>query len=337
MDHTDTFIPNPQKKADVYILTGFLGSGKTTLLQRILSLDTDLSATLVVVNEFGDIGVDGSLIKQTVSSNMVELTSGCICCTLKIDLIQTMNDLGKQFSPARVFVEATGVADPAAIISAFDNPLIKDRYQVVKTITVLDADFWEAREAFGQVFENQLACADLILLNKVDLMEKHEIASVLEEVHEAANGTRVVPTVYCTIDPEMVFCHDQPSPPLQGMGSVLKPYDVSTDITNTYIQAKAPGTPEAKTSSAGYVSFSFEHNSPMDKQRFERFLEKLPLNLFRVKGMVRFKDTAEMLNYVGGKADWLSGQEVSPTRLAFIGWDIDTKVFQEELNACVAG
>ena len=332
MDHTDI----SYKKADVYILTGFLGSGKTTLLQRILTLDTDLSNTLVVVNEFGSVGVDGSLVKQAVSSNMVELTSGCICCTLKIDLIQTMDELGKQFSPAKVFVEATGIADPAEIISAFENPLIKEQFQVVKTITVLDADFWEAREAFGQVFENQLDLADIILLNKIDSMEKHEIETVLEEVHEAAKGTRVVPTVYCTIDPEIIFCNDQ-SPSMQGMGSLLKPYNVSTDITNAYLQAEVPGAPEMKTDSAGYVSFSFEHHSPMDKQRFERFLEKLPLNLFRIKGMVRFKDTAAILNYVGGKADWLSVQEVSPTRLAFIGWDIDTKLFQDELNACLIG
>ncbi len=335
MNHLDTFIPDLSKKIEVYILTGFLGSGKTTLLQRILTMDRDLSNTLVVVNEFGSIGIDGSLVKQTASSNIVELTSGCICCTLKINLLQTMNELGKRFSPDRVFVEATGVADPAAIISAFDDPLIKDQYQVVKTITVLDADFWESREAFGQVFENQLAYADLILLNKIDLMKKHEIPSVLDEVHDAANGTRVVPTVYCTIDPEMIFCNDQ-LPLLKGVGSLLKPYDVSTDITNTYLQTEAPGTPELKTGSAGYVSFAFEHDQPMDKHRFECFLEKLPLNLFRVKGMVRFKDTSVMLNYVGGKADWLSGQDISPTRLAFIGWDIDTKSFHDELNLCLS-
>jgi len=324
-----------RKRADVYILTGFLGSGKTTLLQRILSLDADLSSTLVVVNEFGSIGVDRSLLEQTATADMVELTSGCICCTLKIDLIQTMNDLAKKFSPTRVFVEATGIADPAAIISAFEDPLIQDQFKVVKTITVVDADFWEAREAFGKVFENQLSLADLILLNKVDLMEKHEIATVLDEVNEIANGARVVPTVYCTIDSEMIFSHDSSGSTLQGMGDLFKPYDVSADMTRTYLRQEASGASEEDTANTGYVSFSFEHNCPMDKERFELFLEKLPLNLFRAKGRVGFKNSAAMLNYVGGKADWVSLQEVSSTRLAFIGWDIDTRIFQDELKACL--
>jgi G3E family GTPase len=86
------------------IITGFLGSGKTTLLKRIMESAEDLSRTVVVVNEFGKVGVDASLIKETATANIVELTSGYICCSLKLDMIQTLVSLKDEYSPERVII-----------------------------------------------------------------------------------------------------------------------------------------------------------------------------------------------------------------------------------------
>jgi G3E family GTPase len=108
----------PEHKADILLLAGFLGAGKTTLLKRILSWETDLSDTVVLVNEFGDIGIDGALLKDS-GSDVIELTSGCICCTLSADLHQSLTRLWERFKPRRILIEASGVADPKSDRSTY--------------------------------------------------------------------------------------------------------------------------------------------------------------------------------------------------------------------------
>lgn len=198
------FSSQRNKTAEVVLLSGFLGSGKTTLLKRILSWEDNLSETVVVVNEFGDVGVDGALLKDS-GSDVVELTSGCICCTLQIDLKQTLIQIRARFDPRRILIEASGIADPATIASLIQEPDIKPHMDLNKIVTVLDAECWKAREAFGTVFYNQLRFADLILLNKIDLFDRDEIRLFLKEIHEAVPQSRVIPTLYCRVDPETIW------------------------------------------------------------------------------------------------------------------------------------
>ncbi len=138
-------------KTSVILLSGFLGAGKTTLLKQILSWDSDLSGTVVIVNEFGEVGIDGSLLKDT-GSNVVELTSGCICCTLSSDLKQSLEKIHEDLKPKRVLIESSGVADPTAIRSVLSEGSLSRCMHLQKIITVLDAELWEAREAFGPLF-----------------------------------------------------------------------------------------------------------------------------------------------------------------------------------------
>ena len=189
------------EKAAVIILAGFLGSGKTTLLKKILSWETDLSGTVVVVNEFGDVGIDGALLKDS-GSDVVELTSGCICCTITADLRQSLVRIYSQFEPERILFEASGVADPTSIAKVLTESGLRDSMVLKKIITVLDGDFWEAREAFGPLFYNQLEMADLILLNKVDLLSPDQIPQFLREINQEIPDSQVVPTIHCQVDPQ---------------------------------------------------------------------------------------------------------------------------------------
>ena len=305
------------EKTAVIILTGFLGSGKTTLLKQILSWETDLSGTVVVVNEFGDVGVDGALLKDS-GSDVVELTSGCICCTLTADFKQSLARIYRRFEPERVLIEASGVADPSAITAVLTEPGMRDGMVLKKIITVLDGDFWEAREAFGPLFYNQLEMAHLILLNKVDLLDPDQIPKFLREIHQKIPDSQVVPTIHCHVDPQTLW-EDQ-SPRYEG----LKPID--------FFQA---GTGHKSVDASSYVVFSFEAATPLEETCFEQFMDRLPFEMFRVKGSVRFPDRTVMVNFVGGKIETLPWNQTSDTQLAFIGWNVDREQILSRLRPCL--
>jgi G3E family GTPase len=315
----------PEFKADILLLAGFLGAGKTTLLKRILSWETDLSETVVLVNEFGDIGIDGALLKDS-GSDVIELTSGCICCTLSADLHQSLTRLWNRFKPRRILVEASGVADPKSITPVLQDPQIGRHMALKKIITVLDADIWGAREVFGQLFYNQLEMAHLILLNKIDLMAAEKIPQFLAEIHEVIPDCQVVPTIHCEIDPETLWT--QPQPKMSG----LKPIEFfqPASLTGT---SDSPDSHPAK--SVNFVMFSFQDSGNFDEARFKKFIRNLPWELFRIKGTVRFADRSVMLNFVGGKSEWSPWEGGAETRLAFIGWKINKEDTLKDLKRCL--
>jgi G3E family GTPase len=305
-----------REKADIILLSGFLGSGKTTLLKRILGWENNLADTVVVVNEFGDVGIDGALLKSS-GSDIVELTSGCICCTLTADLNRSMVKLWERFRPKRILIESSGVADPTSISKALDEPRLRANMTLNKIITVLDADFWEAREAFGPLFYNQLEMANLILLNKIDLLEKEKVPIFLSEIHAAIPDSQVVPTIRCSVDPETLWKAPK------SKREVLKTMDYFKKQRKRH-----------SVDAANYVTFAFETSRPLDENRFRVFMDELPFEVFRVKGPVRLSDRTVMLNFVGGKGEWLHWEPEARTQLALIGWNIAKEEILEQLRRC---
>jgi G3E family GTPase len=325
----------------VVLLSGFLGSGKTTLLKRILSWEIDLSDTVVVLNEFGKVGIDGMLLKDT-GSDVVELASGCICCTLQIDLKQTLKRVREQFNPRQILIEASGIADPTTIASVIQDPDNHAHVELKKIITVLDSECWKAREAFGTVFYKQLNMADLILLNKIDFLDKDEIRRILKEIHNTVAHCQVVPTIHCRIDPETIW---------------LAPYrkDLElkrADFTGANLIDHRPHEGNhhrhdnqesrhhhhgAKTADANnYTAFSFQDPRVLDETCFKRFIENLPWELFRLKGSVRFQDRTALINFVGGKYDWDTWSGTPENRLTFIGWNVNREETIKRLKNCLA-
>jgi G3E family GTPase len=321
-------------KADILLLAGFLGAGKTTLLKRILSWEADLSETVVLVNEFGDIGIDGALLKDS-GSDVIELTSGCICCTLSADLHQSLTRLWKRFKPRRILVEASGVADPKSITTVLQDPVIGQHMELKKIITVLEADIWGAREVFGQLFYNQLEMAHLILLNKIDLMAAEKIPQFLEEIHEVIPDCQVVPTIQCEIDPETLWTQAQPK--ISGLKPIqfFQPasLDGKSDSPDSHPAGQEHDGHPAK--SVNFVMFSFRDSGIIDEARFKKFIRNLPWELFRIKGAVRFADRLEMLNFVGGKSEWSPWEGDAETQLAFIGWKINEQKTLKDLKRCL--
>lgn len=329
-----------KEKAAIILLAGFLGSGKTTLLKKILSWETDLSDTVVLVNEFGDIGIDGSLLKNS-GSDVVELTSGCICCTLTADLQLSLRNIWERFKPRRIFIEATGVADPASVVSVLKEPGIHETMALQKIITVLDADFWEAREAFGPLFYSQLSTADLILLNKVDLIDKSKISRFLNEIHEVIPGSQVIPTIHCRVDPETLWSEnhheDLGVKPIHYFHMAPEDHDSHEKGHHHHDHGSMASHDHSgeTTDATNYVAFSFRGSEPMDENCFKRFIEDLPWKLFRVKGSVCFEDHTALINFVGGKSEWVSWDGPPETRLAFIGWESNSDKIIQKLKDCI--
>lgn len=323
-------------KAKIILITGFLGSGKTTLLKRILSWETDLSDTVVLVNEYGKVGIDGAILKRA-GSDVIELTSGCICCTIKTELAQTLKDVSDRFNPKRILLEATGVAEPGAVASVLEDEDLSRRMEIQQIITVLDIKFWLTREVFGPFFMNQIEQADLILLNKIDLADKNKVSDSLREIHEAIKECHIVPTTYCEVDPEILWMREHKKPSGNEFINFYKSVHSSMDDHEHDLHHHSHDDEhhDHTRDENAYVAFDFSENRPLSETCFKSFLEQVPWELFRIKGPVKFPDRTLLLNFVAGKSDWEVWDDDQGTRLTFVGWGVNGNEMIERLKQCV--
>ena len=166
------------------LLFGFLGSGKTTLLRRILGERAGERKTAVIVNEFGDVGVDGEVIAGS-NVNLVELTSGCLCCTLRGSLMSAVEELREKAAVEQIVVEATGVASPGDMLEDLNDSKIAHELDVGPLVTVVDAPkFTRLQQMLGEFYEEQVENADVLVLNKIDLATPGELEEAKAAVRE---------------------------------------------------------------------------------------------------------------------------------------------------------
>jgi G3E family GTPase len=194
----------------VTVLTGFLGSGKTTLLNNLLR-DPGMADTAVVINEFGEIAIDHLLVEASIE-NAVVLQSGCICCTVRGDLVDTLDDLdakrrrGDIPAFSRVAIETTGLADPAPIAQTLaSDPLLDGRFHLASIISTVDAVHGEGQLDSYQEAVKQAALADVLLLTKTDVAEPAAVASLSARLRALNPGADLVPVVRGEITPEDLF------------------------------------------------------------------------------------------------------------------------------------
>ena len=220
-------------KVPATVITGFLGAGKTTLIRPLIE-NAGGRRLALIINEFGDVGVDGSLVKgcgdeACPEEDIIELANGCICCTVADDFLPTMQRLlDRDVPPDHIIIETSGLALPKPLVKAFQWPDIRTRATVDGVIALIDADalaagrfahdeaaLAAARAAdptldhdspIEELFEDQLACADLVLLNKSDLVEPGKLAELEEELaKEIRPGVRIVRTARGEIDPAVLL------------------------------------------------------------------------------------------------------------------------------------
>ncbi|MGW8302826.1 MAG: CobW family GTP-binding protein [Desulfobacterales bacterium] len=301
---------------NVVLIAGFLGAGKTTLLKHILEWPGDLSSTAVLVNEFGQVGIDGELL-QGFATDIVELTNGCICCTIKADLLKSVKEILGGFHPRRLFIEATGVADPFDVKDILRSPQLTKHIGSIAIITVVNGDLWEGREYFGPLFYNQIKAAALILFNKVDLLTKEHVPQCLSEIREINPSCSLVPTHHCQIDPEVLW-----KPSINT--------DQEPEFSTPFVNLKRKSAEDI-----GYVTFSYEDSAPFKRDCLQHFIETLPAELYRLKGFALLEDKSVFINHVGGRTEWVELDKKESTRLAFVGWQVSKNQVLENLKACL--
>jgi cobalamin biosynthesis protein CobW len=214
-----------QGKIPATVITGFLGAGKTTLVRHLLE-NANGRRIALIVNEFGDLGIDAGLIEgcgipSCREEDVIELANGCICCTVADEFLPTMEALlARPQPPDHIVIETSGLALPKPLVKAFQWPDIRSRVTVDGVVTVVDAAALAAGRFSDQeeeqapdhdnpleeVFEDQLLCADIVLVNKTDLLTEGGLAAVRAELSaKLRKGVRTLPSQRGAIDPAILF------------------------------------------------------------------------------------------------------------------------------------
>jgi G3E family GTPase len=317
----------------VTLLTGFLGAGKTTLLNRILGSQRALRSA-VLVNEFGDVGIDHELVVAT-SDSMVELSNGCICCSINGELQEAVHRVLERPEPIDlIVVETTGLADPLPVALTFLAGDLRDRLRLDSIITLIDAEHFSATALESPIARAQVVYGDILLLNKADLVDEQRLNAVEAELRAIKTDARILRSSRGEV----------PLALLLSVGLFESDRLASLQAQEEHHHHHGhehhhPHTPELE----GFNSVSLAVDAPFDLRRFQHFLDnQLPESVFRAKGVLWFRETERRhLFHLCGKrftiddSDWPEGSE-RHTRVVAIGKDLDQAALRAQLEACVA-
>ncbi len=252
----------------VTIIGGFLGAGKTTLLNALLARDTGLRLA-VVVNDFGDLAVDGDLVSAH-GGDTVTLANGCICCSMGEDLLLALTKLARRDDPPEaILIEASGVADPRPIADMVARHPELERDAVV---VLADGELVEETAAdshAGKTIRQQLAAADLIILNKCDLLDDYEQNEVRQWLAAQVPNATVIKTRHGEVPAALL------------LGEEAAPTTATTAIT---------AESHRHEHEDAFRAVSFLLDSPLDRPAFLRFVADLPSSVLRAKGIIRLRD-----------------------------------------------
>ena len=328
-------IDAPKHGLPVTIITGFLGSGKTTLLNHILTNQEGLK-TAVLVNEFGEIGIDNELI-VTTGEDMVELNNGCICCTINNDLVEAVYKvLERQEQIDYLVVETTGLADPLPVALTFLGTELRDLTRLDSIITVVDAANYSLDLFNSQAAHSQIAYGDIILLNKTDLVDEGDLDALELKIRDIKEGARIIRTTRSQVPIPLVLS--------VGLFESDKYFDEHSDRSHDHEHHHDHDHDHDHhhhLENDGFTSLSFQSDQPLSIKKFQYFLDnQLPSNVFRAKGIMWFSESPKRhIFHLCGKRFSMDDQDWKGERknqLVLIGQDLDHEKLRSQLQTCVS-
>lgn len=272
----------------ITIITGYLGSGKTTLLKHLLS--TTDKKLAIVMNEFGTIDIDTKIIKGK-NVNIAELKGGCVCCSISGEFELAVKEIIEKVKPDHIVVETTGVVDPESLIyDILENPFLK----LDSVVCVVDSDAMAKYPEIGQTARIQMRMADILLLNKADLVTQEQLEKIEHEVRKINKNALIQKTVRCNIHVPVLFG----------------------------LFAEKEAAKHKHTELEDIETVAFTSSKIIDKKTFAGFIRSLQKNVFRAKGFVNFVDGTYLFNYVNGRCE-LEKWDKEDTKIVFIGKNLE--------------
>ncbi len=323
----------PKRGMPVTIITGFLGSGKTTLLNHVLENQQDLKIA-VLVNEFGDINIDSQLL-VSVDQDMVELSNGCICCTINDSLVDAVyNVLERRDNIDYMIVETTGVADPLPIVLTFLGTDLRDVTRIDSILTLVDVETFTPEHFGSEAAEKQITYGDIIVLNKTDLVPEVKVNELEAQIRAVKEGARILRSEFGKVSLPLILDVGLSKPKLYATAEdAVEDHHHHHDHDDHHHHSH-------HLENDGFVSVSFQSDRPFSLTGFQDFLDcHLPDDVFRAKGLLWFKESR--LRYIfqlsGKRYDMKTDKWPSTpgNQLVLIGRNLDADKLKADLNNCL--
>ncbi|MCA9886871.1 MAG: GTP-binding protein [Anaerolineae bacterium] len=317
------------------IITGFLGAGKTSLLNRILYSDHEHKLA-VLVNDFGAINIDSQLVAKIQIDNTIELSNGCICCTIRDDLKQeVLKLLQREDPPAHILIETSGVSDPLEVALTFKyTPEVR----IDAILTLVDAENILAVAGEHRVLAlNQIGMADIVIVNKVDLVDKDQLEQVHQYVRRINKKARTIDAVEADVPLAVVF---------DGSYDPNRPESFTRLDIHTH-EAGHSHDHEHSTHATAFDTWSWQSPEPLSLKSLQKAVETLPPSIYRAKGFVYLADRPDeraLLQVVGQRSNLTfpgeSWNGIPPySQIVLIGQagSLDTEALQKRFDQTIAG
>jgi G3E family GTPase len=354
----------------VTIITGFLGSGKTTLLNHILTNQQGLK-TAVLVNEFGEIGIDNDLIISTSADNsMIELSNGCVCCTMNEDMVNEVYKIINRPDIDYLVVETTGLADPVPLALTFLGTELRDMTRLDSIITLIDSANFSIDLFNSEAALNQIIYGDILLLNKTDLVDEAEVDLLEVRIRDMKTGARILRTQNSEVPLPMVLSvglfesdkyveqqdehaghdhdhshsHDHAA---HNHGDHQHDHDDHSACDHDHGKCEHDEHAEHDhrhsdhLAQDGFTSLSFQSDRPFSLKKFQDFLDnQLDEGVFRAKGLLWFSESPNChIFHLCGKRFSIDDQEwknLPSNKLVLIGQNLNSELIRKQLDACLS-